>query len=655
MTDDRAPGDSGVFSSFSSLWLRLMSLGVVGLVFAEALVLAPKKVQFWTLYLTSSEVVFEVLVRLIYAALAGMVLGTLCAAVLAPFFWQFKSSRARIAEWATKVGVVAVVFLDFRFALTTLMKWWNRGLRFETPVLMLQFLIFVVALCIPRARRKVVNSLDDFLGEKMTRRAAIATVGGAAALAATEFALGRTAHTVKAALSSHRPKSNFLLITFDALSAEDMSLYGYGLPTTPNIDAFASKSTVFSNYYSASTFTTPCVATMLTGVYPSDSHVFQMRGRVRAEVAAQSLPQSMRAGGYATGSFFSNPYAYYLAKGFKDEFDILPEPVFHRGGLQHLWDATGALHQDSGFGSRIDEYVDLSSIWGQLGGLQGNILERYRAAATFEHAREELAKLPDGFFLWVHVMTPHGPYLPPSPERGRFLPANVQQIFEGEGAPDWKPHYAPDQQSKVDQWRLRYDEFILTADRTFGSFMVDMESTGKLQNTTVIVSADHGESFEGGVFQHDSAYQTRPVIHIPLIIRTPGQQDRRTVAFTADQTALAPTILDLAGQPKPDGMRGQSLAGWLNRDSQGAGQGLAYTQYLEANSIFKPLHHGTIGVIDGQSQYQYVLDLDIQKGALRPLKEAQIWDLDRTADNPALAQTLRAAIYKQFPELVQKP
>ena len=48
-----------------------------------------------------------------------------------------------------------------------------------------------------------------------------------------------------------------------------MSLYGYGLPTTPNIDAFARKSTVFTNFYSACTFTTPSVASLLTGIYPS--------------------------------------------------------------------------------------------------------------------------------------------------------------------------------------------------------------------------------------------------------------------------------------------------------------------------------------------------------------------------------------------------
>jgi arylsulfatase A-like enzyme len=207
----------------------------------------------------------------------------------------------------------------------------------------------------------------------------------------------------------------------------------------------------------------------------------------------------------------------------------------------------------------------------------------------------------------------------------------------------------------VDRRRLLYDEFVATADRAFGSFLSELENGGKLQNTTVIVSADHGESFEGGVYQHSSPYLTRPVIHIPLIIQTPGQQESRRIAVTADQTALAPTILELAGQKKPDWMRGESLVKWLNRDGQGEGEGVAFCQYLEKNSIFKPLRHGTIGVIDGRSQYQYVLDLDTEKGALRPLKEAQIWNLDRTAENPALAEALRATIYARFPELPQKP
>ncbi len=647
--------ESGFRSTLVSLWFRLITLGIVGLVFYEALVLASGKARGWTFYLTTSEVVFEVAVRLVFAALAGMLLGTLCAAAVAPFLWYFKTSRERVADWATKGAVFLVVFLDSRFALLILIKsWWSgHGPRFTTALLTAQFVAFVAALCIPRARREVLTSLDGVLGEKITRRAALATVGGAAALVATEFALGKMAPAAKAALVSSRPKSNILLITFDALGAEDMSLYGYRLPTTPNIDAFARKATVFSNFYSASTFTTPCVATMLSGKYPSQNKVYQLQGKLRGKDGDHSVQDVMRSAGFSTGAFYSNPYAYYLAKDHDNGYDFLPEPVFQQGGLQHLWDATRPLHQNSGFGSRIAEYTDLAGIWDSLASLPDNLHERFRAVESFEEARQVLAKMPDGYFLWVHVMTPHGPYIPDAAERGRFLPASVQLITEGPGKPEWKPHYEPDQQHLVDQWRLRYDEFIATADREFGSFMAELENGEKLQDTTVIVSADHGESFEGGVFQHGSPYQTRPMIHIPLVIRTPGQQESRQVAYTADQTALAPTILDLAGQKKPDGMPGESLAAWLKQDGRGEGEGRAFCQYFETNSVFRPLHFGTTGVIDGR--YQYVLDVNTQKGRLRPLNEAQSWNLDRSADNPALAEQLRAAIFERFPELTQKP
>jgi hypothetical protein len=73
---------------------------------------------------------------------------------------------------------------------------------------------------------------------------------------------------------------------------------------------------------------------------------------------------------------------------------------------------------------------------------------------------------------------------------------------------------------------------------------------------------------------------------------------------------------------------------------------------LERNSVFKPLRHGTVGVIDGS--YQYVLDIQTQKGTLRPLSEAQIWTLDRTKDNPERAKELRAAIFSRFPYLKEE-
>jgi len=639
-------------SSLLSLWFRLVSLGIVGLVFAEGLVLAPGKVQGWTFYLTTWEVIFEVMVRVVCAALVGIILGTVFTAVALPFLRYFSGSSDRVVQWTTNIAVVLVLFADSRFALTTLIKWSGHGSRFMTALLVLHFLAFVVALCIARARRELLASLDGFLGAKAARAMVVATLVAVIALEVTEFAFAHTGGGVKAAQISQRPKSNVLLISFDALSAEDMSLYGYKLPTTPNLDSFARNSTVFTNFYSVETFTTPSIATMLTGRYPTETRVFQLQGSVQSN-REKTLPGLMHDAGYATGAFLTNPFAHYLVSGPDNGFDILPEPAFQSGALQHFWDWTRPLHQNSGIGSRVAEYIDLESDWNGFRNLPGNLSMRFRPDASFEGARKVVDQLPDGFFLWVHVVTPHHPYLPDSEDRGRFLPEAEGRKFAENSELQWVPHYEPDQQAQVDRRRLLYDEFLLSADRAFGTFIQDLEKNCKLDHTTVIVSADHGEGFEGGVFRHESPYLTRPTIHIPLIIRTPGQQQGRTVAFTADQTALAPTVLDLAGKVKPDWMHGQSLVPWLTAEKTGGGEGMAFAQFLEKNSVFKPLTHGTVGVIEGQ--YQYVLDLDTKKGTLRPLNESQIWNADRSAENPAKAQELLEAIYTRFPELRHEP
>ncbi len=70
--------ESGFRSTVVSLWFRLITLGIIGLVFAEILILAPGQAQGWSFYLTGGEVGFEVVVRLVFMALAGIALGTLC-------------------------------------------------------------------------------------------------------------------------------------------------------------------------------------------------------------------------------------------------------------------------------------------------------------------------------------------------------------------------------------------------------------------------------------------------------------------------------------------------------------------------------------------------------------------------------------------------
>ena len=642
-------------ASFVPLWYRLITLSILALVFSEALYLAQGRAQGWSYYLTPSEVAFEVVVRLVVAALTGMALGTVCSLILAPVCWYFGRLRERIIEMATRISVFLVVFLVGRYALDVLIKWsysWGTHPAIYDKLLVgLFFVGFAIAVSIPKTRREVVSSLDGFLTPKVTRRTAMTTVAGTAALVTGEYLLSKTGGVVASTVSSPRPESNILLITFDALTAEDMSLYGYNLPTTPHINEFARKSTVFTQFYAASTFTTPCIGVMLTGCYPSDTRVYGLSGQFPDEVADRSVAKILRDGGYRTAAILTNPWAYYLAQSLTPGFDLLPDPVFHPGGMQRLWEATAPLHQDSDVGSRIDEYFDLEKVWNSLYGLPNSLAFRYRPHATLRHAKQMLAVLPNGHFLWIHGMPPHHPYLPSPKEQGKFLPQQEVLSFSEEPWTHWKPHYPPDQQGAVDRRRLAYDEYICSTDRAFGDLMKDLENSGKLENTTIIVSADHGESFSGGVYQHQTPYLTRPVIHIPLIIRTPGQTNGRTVSAVADQTALAPTILELAGQKIPDWMRGRSLAAFLKNEELEDKKTLAFSQYLERNSTFKPVRKGSVGVIDGE--YQYVVYLDSQRGELRPLSKAEYWNVDRSDTYPEEVKRLRAALQAQFPGLIQ--
>jgi hypothetical protein len=132
----------------------------------------------------------------------------------------------------------------------------------------------------------------------------------------------------------------------------------------------------------------------------------------------------------------------------------------------------------------------------------------------------------------------------------------------------------------------------------------------------------------------------------------PGQEHGSRVAVTADATSLAPTILDIAGLPRPDWMRSQSLLPWLNRDGEGAGEGMAFTQFFWGDNTFKPLKNGTVGVIDGR--HQCVLDLAKGKAALRSLAGVPFSGPDSRINNPAVTKTLVDAIYTRFPDLPRK-
>jgi arylsulfatase A-like enzyme len=650
------PRNNKISHTLIGLWFRFTTIYAASFLLASALLLFPGKVSGWFYYLTLEGVAFEVAMRFVFAALAAVVFAAVSAAATAPFLLE-RTYRNRATRASLQMVSAMAVFIDLYIALSVITDWAHLSRTQQSAVCAAFFVVFLLSLWNPTRRKRMTTAFDGILGARTTRRVILAIAAVVVVLAAT----GRTSPaSAKDRHNMARPHPNILLITFDALSAEDMSLYGYRLPTTPRLAEFAHQASVFTNFYSASTFTTPSLASLFTGLAPSETGVYHLAGRLRGARAAQTLPRLLRDSGYTTAAAISSPMAYYLASWQPADFDFLEGPVYRTGGFIQFWNAIGFLHPPERFGSRLDEFQDLERaanfVPAQLSAFDHKLFTEssssYPPAEIFARTEGLMKRLPEGYFLWVHVMAPHYPYLP-GPHLGRFLPGPEMRTAEAQVAFIHGPTYTPELQAEVDKDRLRYDEFVADADSAFGDFISSLQTQGKLANTAVIVSADHGESFQAGVFQHELPYQTLPEIHIPLIVRMPGQERSARVAFVADQTALAPTILEIAGLPRADWMRAPSLVPNLNSDAAMAGsKGLAFTEYLETNSIFRPARSGTAGVTDGV--HQYVLNLGTGEGALRNMAEPLIWNIDRSAEEPDAARDLRNDLYSRFPDLPRK-
>ncbi|MBV8757223.1 MAG: sulfatase-like hydrolase/transferase [Deltaproteobacteria bacterium] len=139
-------------------------------------------------------------------------------------------------------------------------------------------------------------------------------------------------------------------------------------------------------------------------------------------------------------------------------------------------------------------------------------------------------------FTWVHYFDPHGPYLRPA------------------GAPDFG-----------DRDEDRYDSEIASLDTQIGRLLRELDASGQLAHTIVVIASDHGEGFgEHGYYFHGrSLYDDQ--IRVPLLIAVPGGAGR-VIDAPVSLVDIAPTLLDLVGMSVPSGMNGRSLADAVEHD-----------------------------------------------------------------------------------------
>jgi arylsulfatase A-like enzyme len=610
------------------------------------------------LYRTVWEIVASasgiLLLTLVLAVGAGVIAGLAAAAVLVGFTWP-GGVRTGIRRATNIVATVSTLLIAYSMVRNSV-EWlpvvaeWHLG-RTEKSLLKLGLLVSAGAFLLAR-RRLFVSKVDRFFRTDGGRRNVLAFCGSAAAVSVADVFVRARAVGLETRPAKSLP--NILLVTFDALSAEDMSVYGYHLPTTPNIDRFAQTATLFENFYATSTFTTPAITSMICGRYPSETGVFQLFGRLRGEESVRTLPNVLRKAGYQTAASVANPAAHPDAIDIQG-YDISPPcPIEDRiaeavqsGHLNpyvmYDWKQVDIFSPKLKFFAVRTEEALMDAVAVGASAIPPE--------ASFTQAKTLWRGMSGPKFLHVHVFAPHAPYQPSRAFLGRFLPEDQLAIYSRMGWIDFlKPNnlYDLEYQKFFDTLRLRYNEWIANADAAFGAFLETMDGSGALANTIIAVSADHGESFQGGFYGHGFGYQHRPVIRIPMMIRRPGQTQLARIVSAHDGVSLAPTLLDLAGLPVPDWMDGRSLKPLLEEPDQNS-PSMAFTQYLENNSTFAPVSRGTVGVID--SHYQYIVDLESRKGALYELAQAHLHTNELSTQRPEIASAMREHIRARFPNI----
>jgi arylsulfatase A-like enzyme len=312
---------------------------------------------------------------------------------------------------------------------------------------------------------------------------------------------------VKAPSRKSGSRPNVILIGIDTLRADELGAWGRTPSLTPNLDRLAEESDVWPEAFTVFNATNPSFASMMTGLYGKSHGVYDLK---------TPLPQS-----HVT-------LAEHLAGAGYDTFAVI--------SASHLGDHNSGLGQ--GFGKVV------------------RATEHHAAELAVDTALDWIAdrkRDPRPFFIWLHLFDPHTPHTPPYPYALGFRPAAP---FGLDPVQAWVPFRQPGPRTFSEPvlggQRDLYDGEVAYLDRQVGRLTAFLESRGLLDDTLLVVVADHGESLgeHGILFRHVGLHDT--TTHVPLMIRWPGREHPgRRIGGMVETLDVFPTILKAAGLNPP--------------------------------------------------------------------------------------------------------
>lgn len=403
---------------------------------------------------------------------------------------------------------------------------------------------------------------------------------------------------------------NVLWIVMDTTRRDRMTVYDPTLQTTPNLARLAAEGTVFEAASSSSTFTLSSHASMLTGLSPS-GHNATLRTQWLAPRVAL-LPVEFGRAGLATAGFVANRVLRLetgLDAGFDHYDDVVDPEVCYTTVWRLVHDVQAALAQ------RFKAF---------RGNGRPHWIENHQRSAAEENERIERWLDANGerpFFLFANYYDVHWPYLPEEPWRSKFVvPYDGPMTGYLERDDDYEPGYVATAEDNRYLLSL-YDAELAYLDEQVANLLDSLERRGVLDETLVVITADHGEHFgELGKHGHDELYE--PGLAVPMILRLPGVVPAGLRVSDPVQVAdLFPTVLELAGLELPEGLGSRSLVPYLEREAPQPGPVIA-EDFDNYQYVLKVARLGPMKLIkgfEGRAGNEQLFDLLQDPGELENL------------------------------------
>jgi arylsulfatase A-like enzyme len=331
---------------------------------------------------------------------------------------------------------------------------------------------------------------------------------------------------------------NILLIVLDTVRAMELGLYGRQPTTSPNLDGFARLGVVFDQAFSAAPWTAPSHASLFTG---RRVHELSIDWQAPLDSTYPTLAEMLRSTGYTTVGMVANTRYTSAETGLARGFDWYEDYRLTLGQALRL----ASLSRSAAEEWRRQRPLSDPDAPGRV---SGEDLTRRFVRWVDRHPRRP-------FFAFLNYYDAHEPYFPPEPFWSRFVPDRPRQPL-GILPAQWSPLH-------VALRRQAYGGAIAYLDEQLGALFDALLKRQILENTLVIITADHGEEFfEHGLMGHGNSLYA-PSVGVPLILVWLGRLPAETrVREPVSNASVAPTVMDLLGRPGL--FPGPSLAGYWN-------------------------------------------------------------------------------------------